>query len=205
MARAIPSAVVAGSRNLRRSSSGVRAIFMGAEASVSARGPSLAAVALSMAAGALHSGLKQREPRQFWTGCVRSAISIGAEICGGRRISLRFERAQARTSVDDPGQDQDVPYLCLCPEQIVISEIRRGCSSMAEQKLPKLTTGVRFPSPAPPSRTASIKTTPRAPGGDCACTGPGKGGPTPAACPTRPNIKPLIFNGLMIYISRSVY
>src|SRR5256885_16787282 len=25
----------------------------------------------------------------------------------------------------------------------------RGCSSMAEQKLPKLTTGVRFPSPAP--------------------------------------------------------
>ncbi len=25
----------------------------------------------------------------------------------------------------------------------------RGCSSMAEQKLPKLQTGVRFPSPAP--------------------------------------------------------
>jgi hypothetical protein len=26
---------------------------------------------------------------------------------------------------------------------------RRGCSSMVEQKLPKLTTRVRFPSPAP--------------------------------------------------------
>ena|SRR5689334_18387559 len=26
---------------------------------------------------------------------------------------------------------------------------QRGCSSMVEQKLPKLTTGVRFPSPAP--------------------------------------------------------
>src|SRR5438874_3652350 len=37
---------------------------------------------------------------------------------------------------------------------------QRGCSSMVEQKLPKLTTRVRFPSPAPPamiaSRTAAI-------------------------------------------------
>src|SRR5262249_46312505 len=28
-------------------------------------------------------------------------------------------------------------------------QVARGCSSMAEQKLPKLTTRVRFPSPAP--------------------------------------------------------
>ena len=32
---------------------------------------------------------------------------------------------------------------------------RRGCSSMVEQKLPKLTTRVRFPSPAPNSLTSS--------------------------------------------------
>ncbi len=31
----------------------------------------------------------------------------------------------------------------------VFSAPRRGCSSMVEQKLPKLTTRVRFPSPAP--------------------------------------------------------
>lgn len=30
----------------------------------------------------------------------------------------------------------------------------RGCSSMAELQLPKLTTGVRFPSPAPPATLA---------------------------------------------------
>ena len=31
----------------------------------------------------------------------------------------------------------------------VLNRTRRGRSSMAEQKLPKLTTGVRFPSSAP--------------------------------------------------------
>ena len=31
----------------------------------------------------------------------------------------------------------------------LISGVGRGCSSMVEQKLPKLTTRVRFPSPAP--------------------------------------------------------
>src|SRR5260221_11635480 len=31
----------------------------------------------------------------------------------------------------------------------------RGCSSMAEHQLPKLTVRVRFPSPAPPRRTRS--------------------------------------------------
>src|SRR5213079_1218714 len=35
---------------------------------------------------------------------------------------------------------------------------RRGCSSMAEQKLPKLTTRVRFPSPAPPSQCPEAAT-----------------------------------------------
>jgi hypothetical protein len=30
-----------------------------------------------------------------------------------------------------------------------ITEALRGCSSMVEQQLPKLNTGVRFPSPAP--------------------------------------------------------
>src|SRR5271154_2120796 len=35
------------------------------------------------------------------------------------------------------------------PPRCPIISIRRGCSSMVEQKLPKLTTRVRFPSPAP--------------------------------------------------------
>src|SRR5271154_3819924 len=35
------------------------------------------------------------------------------------------------------------------PGRWPIISIRRGCSSMVEQKLPKLTTRVRFPSPAP--------------------------------------------------------
>ena len=32
---------------------------------------------------------------------------------------------------------------------MVIEEQSGGCSSMVERKLPKLNTGVRFPSPAP--------------------------------------------------------
>ena len=35
------------------------------------------------------------------------------------------------------------------PFETALSRCSRGCSSMAEQKLPKLTTRVRFPSPAP--------------------------------------------------------
>ena len=47
------------------------------------------------------------------------------------------------------------------PMPVRYNRRQRGCSSMVEQKLPKLTTRVRFPSPAPfplmiPSRTAAI-------------------------------------------------
>src|SRR5947207_6904260 len=38
----------------------------------------------------------------------------------------------------------------------VESSAYRGCSSMAEQKLPKLTTRVRFPSPAPLPARANV-------------------------------------------------
>ncbi len=41
----------------------------------------------------------------------------------------------------------------------VLNRTRCGRSSMAEQKLPKLTTGVRFPSPAPPVISVIIRCT----------------------------------------------
>src|SRR5688572_16268236 len=36
------------------------------------------------------------------------------------------------------------------PPSVASEALARGCSSMAEHQLPKLTVGVRFPSPAPP-------------------------------------------------------
>ena len=53
-------------------------------------------------------------------------------------------RLQRRTSILR-GAAAILNAAAACP----ISGARRGCSSMVEQKLPKLTTRVRFPSPAP--------------------------------------------------------
>ena len=74
-----------------------------------------------------HTACKRHPPELF-------AITIldgwrGAQLC-------RMSRARAVTDCQ-PGRAR------------LSKAALRGCSSMAEQKLPKLTTGVLFPSPAP--------------------------------------------------------
>ncbi len=81
-------------------------------------------------------------------------------------VTANTEKAQATHAVD---VDQSrkvvavanrvhaIPATWPAPRATTLRPDRRkcGCSSMAEQKLPKLTTRVRFPSPAPPLRQTS--------------------------------------------------
>jgi hypothetical protein len=67
-----------------------------------------------------------------------------------------FRRGQAGETMErnSTGRGQPAASRPACLNGRPPSPIRRmrrvsGCSSMVEQKLPKLTTGVRFPSPAP--------------------------------------------------------
>ena len=72
-----------------------------------------------------------------WRG-GEGAFDFGDPCYGGRE--RRSRRALRRMAA---GRREWRAGRVKCPA-------KRGCSSMAEQKLPKLTTRVRFPSPAPP-------------------------------------------------------
>ena len=71
----------------------------------------------------------------------------GAQACPARQCQCtrKYPASPAPAAFDPVHHSLDANPLFA---QI---HARRGCSSMAEQKLPKLTTRVRFPSPAPVS------------------------------------------------------
>ena len=65
-------------------------------------------------------------------------------------LATRPRRADANTVlVNSRGKGAAMVPPLTCPFPRGTSHLTRGCSSMVEQQLPKLTTGVRFPSPAP--------------------------------------------------------
>ena len=72
-------------------------------------------------------------------------------------LATRPRRADANTVlVNSRGKGAAMVPPLTCPFPRGTSHLTRGCSSMVEQQLPKLTTGVRFPSPAPGYRGGSI-------------------------------------------------
>src|SRR5207302_5350389 len=87
------------------------------------------------------SAARRRGPR--WRGTDRSSACLKLRQTDGFAIAWR-----ARFAYGFVAPDRAAPGLAS-PAALPIIGTGRGCSSMAEQKLPKLTTRVRFPSPAP--------------------------------------------------------
>ncbi len=85
-------------------------------------------------------------------GPVDPARFLGLELEPGALAGLagmvqRAVPGEARPGASDEGAPRHV--LMTCRARRISPDGSCGCSSMVEQKLPKLTTRVRFPSPAP--------------------------------------------------------